>query len=137
MRFNGQCFNKGVVTGSSLVGELCGTQTTPSGNTFSDCFYYTGSSSCGAVEGADVAGTARVFKIIAGAGVTVSEETTSDYEYGGAKYYVSGKTVTITLSGGTDYTAADGNSNPIALTNNGGGSYTLTMPASDVTISAN
>ena len=40
-------------------------------------------------------------------------------------------------SGGSSYSAVDGACNPIALTPNGGDSYTLTMPASDVTISAN
>jgi len=43
----------------------------------------------------------------------------------------------VTLSGGSSYSAVDGASNSVALTDNGGGSYTLTMPAADVTISAN
>ena len=50
---------------------------------------------------------------------------------------ITGGEVTVTLSGGTPYNAVDDASNPVALTDNGGGSYTLTMPASDVTISAN
>ena len=41
------------------------------------------------------------------------------------------------MSGGSSYSAVDGASNPVTLTPNGGDSYTLTMPASDVTISAN
>ena len=41
------------------------------------------------------------------------------------------------MPGGTPYNAVDGASNPVTLTPNGGDSYTLTMPASDVTISAN
>lgn len=45
--------------------------------------------------------------------------------------------VTVTLSGGSSYSAVDGASNPVSLTDNGDGSYTVTMPAADVTISAN
>ena len=63
--------------------------------------------------------------------------TTEDVLHEGVKYFVSGKSVTLTLSGGSSYSAVDGSSNPVALTDNGGGSYTLTMPAADVTISVN
>ena len=70
-------------------------------------------------------------------GVTVTPSTAADLLHGGVKYFVSGKSVTVTLSGGTSYNAVDGTSNSVALADNGGGSYTLTMPASDVTISAN
>ena len=69
-------------------------------------------------------------------GVSVTPTTTEDVLHGGVKYFVSGKSVTVTLSGGSSYSAVDGASNSVALTDNGGGSYTLTMPASDVTISA-
>ena len=68
--------------------------------------------------------------------MTVTPTTTEDVLHGGVKYFVSGKSVTVTLSGGSSYSAVDGASNPVALTVNGGGSYTLTMPAADVTISA-
>ena len=78
---------------------------------------------------------ARYFPV--GTGVTVTPSTAEDLEHGGVKYFVSGKSVTVTLSGGSSYSAVDGSSNTVTLTNNGGGSYTLTMPASDVTISAN
>ena len=70
-------------------------------------------------------------------GVTVTPSTAEDVQHGGVKYYVSGKSVTLTLSGGSSYSAVDGASNPVALTDLGGGSYSLTMPAADVTISAN
>lgn len=66
----------------------------------------------------------------------VTPSTSEDVLHGGVKYFVSGKSVTVTLSGGSSYSAVDGASNPVALTDNGGGSYTLTMPAADVTISA-
>ena len=77
------------------------------------------------------------YKIVGASGVTVTPSTAEDLEHGGVKYFVSGKSVTLTLSGGSSYSAVDGSSNSVALTDNGGGSYTLTMPASDVTISAN
>ena len=77
------------------------------------------------------------YKIVGASGVTVTPSTPEDLEHGGVKYFVSGKSVTLTLSGGSSYSAVDGSSNSVALTDNGGGSYTLTMPAADVTISAN
>jgi hypothetical protein len=43
----------------------------------------------------------------------------------------------VTLSGGSSYSAVDGSSNTVALTDLVGGSYSLTMPAADVTISTN
>ena len=92
---------------------------------------------CLAVDGADHDGVAGAYKIIAATGVTVTPSTAEDLEHGGVKYFVSGKSVTVTLSGGSSYSAVDGSSNTVTLTNNGGGSHTLTMPASDVTISAN
>ena len=89
-----------------------------------------------AVDGADHDGVAGAYKIIAGTGVTVTPSTAEDLLHESVKYFVFGKAVTLTLSGGSSYSAVDGASNPVALTDNGGGSYTLTMPASDVTISA-
>jgi hypothetical protein len=92
---------------------------------------------CLAVDGADQDGVTGAFKFIAGSGVTVTPTTSEDVQHGGVKYFVSGKSVTVTLSGGSSYSATDGSSNTVALTDLGGGSYSLTMPASDVTISAN
>ncbi|MBR3303650.1 MAG: hypothetical protein IKI67_05655, partial [Bacteroidales bacterium] len=99
--------------------------------------FYSSVPGCLAVDGADQDGVAGAYKIIAGTGVTVTPSTAEDLEHDGVKYFVSGKDVTLTLSGGSSYSAVDGASNPVALTDNGGGSYTLTMPAADVTISAN
>lgn len=99
--------------------------------------FYSSVPGCLAVDGADQDGVAGAYKIIAGTGVTVTLSTVEDLEHGGVKYFVSGKTVTVTLSGGSSYSAVDGASNPVTLTDNGGGSYSLTMPAADVTISAN
>lgn len=99
--------------------------------------FYSSVPGCLAVDGADQDGVAGAYKIIAGTGVTVTPSTAEDLEHGGVKYFVSGKSVTVTLSGGSSYSAVDGSSNTIALTDLGGGSYSLSMPASDVTISAN
>jgi hypothetical protein len=99
--------------------------------------FYSSVPGCLAVDGADQDGVAGAYKIIAGTGVTVTLSTVEDLEHGGVKYFVSGKSVTVTLSGGSSYSAIDGSSNTVALTDLGGGSYSLTMPASDVTISAN
>ena len=99
--------------------------------------FYSSVPGCLAVDGADHDGVAGAYKIIAGTGVTVTPSTSEDVQHGGVKYFVSGKDVTLTMSGGSSYSAVDGASNPVALTDNGGGSYTLTMPAADVTISAN
>ena len=99
--------------------------------------FYSSVPGCLAVDGADQDGVAGAFKFIAGSGVTVTPTTSEDVQHGGVKYFVSGKSVTVTLSGGTSYSAVDGSSNTVALTDIGGGFYTLTMPAADVTISAN
>ncbi len=99
--------------------------------------FYSSVPGCLAVDGADHDGVAGAYKIIAGTGVTVTPSTPEDLEHNGVKYFVSGKSVTVTLSGGSSYSAVDGSSNTVALTDLGGDSYTLTMPASDVTISAN
>jgi len=98
--------------------------------------FYSSVPGCLAVDGADHDGVAGAYKIIAGTGVTVTPSTSEDLEHDSVKYFVFGKAVTLTLSGGSSYSAVDGASNPVALTDNGGGSYTLTMPAADVTISA-
>ena len=99
--------------------------------------FYSSVPGCLAVDGADQDGVAGAYKIIAGTGVTVTPSTAEDLEHGGVKYFVSGKSVTVTLSGGSSYSAVDGSSNTVALADIGGGSYTLTIPAADVTISAN
>jgi hypothetical protein len=99
--------------------------------------FYSSVPGCLAVDGADQDGVAGAYKIISGSGVTVTPSTAEDLEHGGVKYFVSGKSVTVTLSGGSSYSAVDGSSNTVALTDLGGGSYSLIMPASDVTISAN
>ena len=99
--------------------------------------FYSSVPGCLAVDGADQDGVAGAYKIIAGTGVTVTLSTSEDVQHGGVKYFVSGKSVTVTLSGGSSYSAIDGSSNTVALADLGGGSYSLTMPASDVTISAN
>ena len=99
--------------------------------------FYSSVPGCHAVDGADHDDVAGAYKIIAGTGVTMTPSTTEDVLQGGVKYFVSGKSVTVTLSGGSSYSAVDGASNSVALTDNGSGSYTITMPAADVTISAN
>ncbi len=99
--------------------------------------FYSSVPGCLAVDGVDQDGVTGAYKIVGASGVTVTPSTAEDLEHGGVKYYVSGKSVTLTLSGGSSYSAVDGSSNTVALTDIGGGSYTLTMPASDVTISAN
>ena len=99
--------------------------------------FYSSVPGCLAVDGADQDGVAGAYKIVGATGVTVTPSTAEDLEHGGVRYFVSGKSVTVTLSGGSSYSAVDGASNSVALTDNGGGSYTLTMPAADVTISAN
>ena len=99
--------------------------------------YYTSASIVsGGVNGVDHEGAKGAYKIVGASGVTMTPSTAADLLHGGVKYFVSGKSVTLTLSGGTSYNAVDGASNPVALTDNGDGSYTLTMPAADVTISA-
>ena len=104
---------------------------------FDSNYYLSTSGVAGGLNGADQEGAKGAYKIVGATGVTVTPSTAEDLQHGGVKYFVSGKSVTVTLSGGSSYSAVDGASNPVALTDNGGGSYTLTMPASDVTISAN
>ena len=91
----------------------------------------------GGVNGVDQEGARGAYKIVGAGGVTVTTSTAEDLLHESVKYFVFGKAVTLTLSGGSSYSAVDGASNPVTLTPNGGDSYTLTMPAADVTISAN
>ena len=102
-----------------------------------DCLYTATTLITGGINGVDQEGAKGAYKIVAVTGVTVTPTTTEDVLHGGVKYFVSGKSVTVTLSGGSSYSAVDGASNPVSLTDNGDGSYTVTMPAADVTISAN
>ena len=139
------CFSNAEVSASKAsphIGAYIGYfPSSYSGQSLSGSFVFTNSfyssvPGCLAVDGADQDGVAGAYKIIAATGVTVTPSTSEDLEHGGVKYFVSGKSVTVTLSGGSSYSAIDGSSNTIALTDLGGGSYSLTMPASDVTISA-
>ena len=140
------CFNDATVTATGASphkGSILG-YITPTHNGYSvygtaQFFksYYSSTASCMAFDGSDPAGVQAAYKIIGATGVTVTPTTTEDVLHGGVKYFVSGKEVTMTLSGGSSYSAVDAASNPVTLTDNGGGSYTLTMPAADVTISAN
>ena len=140
------CFSNAEVSTSELsphIGAYIGYfPSSYSGQSLTGSFVFTNSfyssvPGCLAVDGADQDGVAGAYKIIAGTGVTVTPSTAEDLLHESVKYFVSGKSVTVTLSGGSSYSAVDGSSNPVALTDNGGGSYTLTMPAADVTISAN
>ena len=135
------CFSNGGVSAlaaSPHTGAYIGyfEQNTTGSVVFTDSFY-SSVPGCLAFDGADQAGVAGAYKIVGATGVTVTPTTTEDVEHGGVKYFVSGKSVTVTLSGGSSYSAVDGSSNTVALTDLGGGSYSLTMPASNVTISAN
>ena len=131
--------NLGAVSGTSYKGGIAGGRHNDTYGQFNyvSNYYTSASIVSGGVNGVDQEGARGAYKIIGATGVTVTPTTTEDVLHGGVKYFVSGKSVTVTLSGGTSYNAVDGASNPVALTDNGGGSYTLTMPASDVTISAN
>lgn len=131
--------NIGAVTATSGLGGIAGVILNPDYTTFNfDSNYYLSTSGvAGGLNGADQEGAKGAYKIVGATGVTVTPSTAEDLQHGGVKYFVSGKSVTVTLSGGSSYSAVDGASNPVALTPNGGGSYTLTMPAADVTISAN
>ena len=140
------CFNDATVTATGASphkGSILG-YITPTHNGYSvygtaqfSNSYYSSTASCMAFDGSDPAGVQGAYKIIGATGVTVTPTTTEDVHHGGVKYFVSGKEVTVTLSGGSSYSAVDAASNPVTLTDNGGGSYTLTIPAADVTISAN
>ena len=131
--------NVGAVTATSGLGGIAGVILNPDYTTFNfDSNYYLSTSGvAGGLNGADQEGAKGAYKIVGATGVTVTPSTSEDLLHGGVKYFVSGKSVTVTLSGGSSYSAIDGSSNTVALTDLGGGSYSLSMPASDVTISAN
>ena len=131
--------NLGAVSGTSYKGGIAGGRHNDTYGQFNyvSNYYTTSASISGGVNGVDQEGAKGAYKIVAGSGVTLMPSTAEDLLYSGVKYFVSGKSVTVTLSGGSSYSAVDGASNPVSLTDNGGGSYTLTMPAADVTISAN
>lgn len=131
--------NLGAVSGTSYKGGIAGGRHNDTYGQFNyvSNFYTSASIVSGGVNGVDQEGARGAYKIVGAGGVTVTPTTTEDVQHDGVKYFVSGKEVTLTLSGGSSYSAVDGASNPVTLTDNGGGSYTLTMPAADVTISAN
>ena len=131
--------NVGAVSATSGRGCIAGVILNPDYSIFNfDSNYYLSTSGIvGGLNGADQEGAKGAYKIVAGSGVTLTPSTAEDLLHSGVKYFVSGKEVTVTLSGGSSYSAVDAASNPVTLTDNGGGSYTLTMPAADVTISAN
>lgn len=131
--------NTGAVTANSNKGGIVGVESDKDRSTFTyTSNYFTQEAAvAGAVAGIDQDGAKGAYKIIAGTGVTVGLSTEEDLLYSGTKYYVSGKTVTMTLSGGTSYAATDVNSTAVALTDNGGGTFSLTMPAANVTVTAN
>jgi hypothetical protein len=131
--------NLGAVSGTSYKGGIAGGQHNDTYGQFNyvSNYYTSASIVSGGVNGVDQEGAKGAYKIIAGTGVTVTPSTAEDLLHESVKYFVSGKSVTMTLSGGSSYSAVDGASNSVALTDLGGGSYSLTMPASDVTISAN
>ena len=131
--------NVGAVSATSGRGCIAGVILNPDYSIFNfDSNYYLSTSGIvGGLNGADQEGAKGAYKIVAGSGVTLTPSTAEDLLHSGVKYFVSGKEVTVTLSGGSSYSAVDAASNPVTLTDNGGGSYTLTIPAADVTISAN
>ena len=131
--------NLGAVSGTSYKGGIAGGRHNDTYGQFNyvSNFYTATTLISGGINGVDQEGAKGAYKIIGATGVTVTPSTTADVQHGGVKYFVSGKSVTMTLSGGSSYSAVDGASNSVALTDLGGGSYSLTMPASDVTISAN
>lgn len=131
--------NTGAVTANSNKGGIVGIETDKDRSTFTYTlnFFTQEASVSGAIAGVDQDGAKGAYKVVAGTGVTVGLSTEEDLLYSGTKYYVSGKTITMTLSGGTSYAATDVNSTAVALTDNGGGTFSLTMPAANVTVTAN
>ena len=130
--------NLGAVSGTSYKGGIAGGQHNDTYGQFNyvSNFYTATTLITGGINGVDQEGAKGAYKIVGAGGVTVTTSTAEDLLHESVKYFVSGKSVTVTLSGGTSYNAVDGASNPVTLTPNEGGSYTLTMPAADVTISA-
>lgn len=127
------CLNIGKVAvdgSSTIIGAICGVEADPADETFNECYFATSSVCVYAVNGGSKNGTAPVYSLTTAAGATISGWTTPKATYNGVPYYLSGATVTFT-GGATGYTASNG-----VLTSNDT-EYTLTMPASDVTISAN
>ena len=131
--------NLGAVSGTSYKGGIAGGQHNDTYGQFNyvSNFYTATTLITGGINGVDQEGARGAYKIVGAGGVTVTTSTAEDLLHESVKYFVSGKSVTVTLSGGSSYSAVDGASNSVALTDNGDGSYTLTMPADDVTISAN
>ena len=129
--------NLGAVSATSYKGGIAGGRHNDTYGLFNyvSNYYTSASIVSGGVNGVDQEGAKGAYKIAGASGVSVTTTTTENVLHGGVKYFVSGKSVTVTLSGGSSYSAVDGASNPVALTGKGGGSYTLTMPAADVTIS--
>ena len=131
--------NLGAVSGTSYKGGIAGGRHNDTYGQFNyvSNFYTATTLITGGINGVDQEGAKGAYKIVGASGVTVTTSTAEDLLHESVKYFVSSKSVTVTLSGGSSYSAVDGSSNTVSLTNNGGDSYTLTMPASDVTISAN
>ncbi len=133
------CFNAGVVEGTSYVGSIMGGYT---GRTLTNN-YHTAGTTGGAgsednSEGTDCKNAEVIVKITAGEGVTITYPENPAYIWNGENYYKSGTDVTLAyeLPDGKyfeRYAVSSGNiSNPAYIQ----GSHTLTDFSQDVIISA-
>ena len=133
------CFNAGVVEGTSYVGSIMGGYT---GRTLTNNYHTAGTT--GGVgsednsEGTDRKNAEVIVKITAGEGVTITYPENPAYIWNGENYYKSGTDVTLAyeLPDGKyfeRYAVSSGNiSNPAYIQ----GSHTLTDFSQDVVVSA-
>lgn len=124
------CVSSGAVSGSTYVGRICGINEQNTSPLFSNCYYTTAAACTYESNEEDDANIYPVFGLIAAEGVSLSNLSTPKATVKEINYYLSGDTVSFT-GAAAGYTASS-----VDLTANGT-SYTITMPASDVTISAN
>ena len=132
------CFNAGVIKGTSYVGSIFGGYT---GRTLTNNYHTLGTTggvgSYDSAEGTDRKNAEVIVKITAGEGVTITYPENPAYIWNGENYYKSGTDVTLAyeLPDGKyfeRYAVSSGNiSNPVYIQ----GSHTLTDFSQDVIIS--
>lgn len=134
------CFNAGIVQGTSFVGSIVGKNNSTS--TLRDNYHTTtttgGVGANDVATGTDQTGATTVAKITAAEGVTLTLPTTPTYVWNNENLYESGVVVTL------DFTVPEGKYWDHYTVNNGkisnagvkGGEHTLTDFTADVVISA-
>lgn len=131
------CFNAGVVEGTSYVGSIMGGYT---GRTLTNNYHTAGTTggvgSSNSAEGTDRDGAQYAVRITAGEGVSITYPETPDYVWNQDNYYKSGTDVTLTcdIPDGNYFSCYSVNNGEISNPGFMQGSHVLTDFTQDVVI---